>query len=298
MSRLTKQNLDHIKDIFERETGAQLRPERRIRWSQKRVLLAATITILCFLSLTACAVHMLHIREMGILKFDTRSHITTSGLQNSNEFRALAEWQTYMEQNPRQKWSHADPYDRTYSQYGAYTQSHRNTLDSILKKYDLKRYDEWATVYDGDPDSLYDAVGVSGFLPESCANHRGTIDPDIPGCSIRNGVSIFSYSDTTRLPDGTKLKYELSNSAKGYMPIFIGIGIDTDCFSEWEYTSKDGITVLLATDKDSGAVLADFPHSFLTININTDTEENTPPSKSQMEAFADMVSYSLIAQIR
>lgn len=47
MSRLTKQNLDHIKDIFERETGAQLRPVQTPSPMRKLILLAAAVLCCC-----------------------------------------------------------------------------------------------------------------------------------------------------------------------------------------------------------------------------------------------------------
>ena len=265
--------------------------------SGKIVALAAALTVLCTLGLSACTVNLFGIRDL-IMNLSHGTYVTVAGYQNSPEYLALEEWEARCPK--RQSMKEPVPEDRVYHQYGAFSYSAKRILDDILGKYDLLPYNSWVSVYDGDPQSLYEALGTEGFLPESCSEFIGTVDPDLPGCSVRSGGTIFSFSDCTQLPDGTRVKYELNNTAKGYMPIFIGMHMNPDTSREWEYKTKDRSRVLLCIDEELSVILADFPKSFLFIDVSLDTGntgEFRPLNEDQLEAFADLISYQTILKL-
>ena len=257
------------------------------------IVVVAAILIALMAGLTACALNLFGVRDM-LMDQSGRKYITIAGFQNSNEYKALKEWE---EQRPKkQSVRGSDSEEPIYNQYGAHSYSAKKTLDTILEKYDLIPYDQWAAVYDRNPESLYDALGVEGFLPESCS----TTDLTFTGCSVRSGGAVLSFSDSTMLSDGICVNYEFTNSAKGYMPIFMGMEINPDTAHEWWYRTSDGTSVLLCIDENNAVILADLPNSFLWISTSAhvaNTEERFSLSKEELQNFADLFSYKQIMKL-
>ena len=168
-----------------------------------------------------------------------------------------------------------------------------------MEKYDFQPYTESVAVYDRVPQELYEAVGVSDFLPESCATYRGTIGTDFPGCSVRNASTILVYSDDTRLPDGTLVTYELNNFVKGDMHDFLAINPDLELIEEWDYATADGMPVHFSRLGHQCVLMADLLNSFLSITVlrESEPESSEPLTKNQVEDFADMFDYKAISKI-
>ena len=264
--------------------------------STKRLLLiAAIISVLAILGLTGYAAKFFTIRN-AIVGVPGETYITLVAHPDSNEFRAHKEWMDLFESR---RSGRVTVKDRIYNQYGAFTEESRDALIAIMEKYDLQPYTESVAVYDRVPQELYEAVGVSDFLPESCATYRGTIGTDFPGCSVRNASTILVYSDETRLPDGTIVTYELNNFVKGYMHDFLGIDPDPETIEEWDYTTDDGTLVHLSKYGYKCMLMADLPNSFVSITVlrESEPESSEPLTKDQVEDFADMFDYKAISKI-
>ena len=264
--------------------------------STKRLLLiAAIISILAILGLTGYAAKFFTIRNL-MVELPEETYISIVAYPESNEFRAHKEWMDLSEsrQNGR-----VTVTDRIYNQYGALTEESRDDLIAIMEKYDLQPYTESVAVYDRVPQELYEVVGVSDFLPESCATYRGTIGTDFPGCSVRNASTILVYSDETRLPDGTIVTYELNNFVKGYMHDFLAINPDLELIEEWDYATADGTPVHFSRFGHQCVMMADLPNSFLSITVLRESEPESSEllSKDQVEDFADMFDYKAINKI-
>lgn len=263
---------------------------------RKLVLLAAVLSLLCALGLTACAANLFGIRDL-LMEYSRETCVTVAGRQDSPEYQALLEWT--IKQPRRQQLRGPVEEDPLHHQYGAYTYRAKEMLDGILEKYNLQPYDQWTQVYDGDPQSLYDAVGMEDFLPESCAPFRGTTDQDSPGCSVRSCGTVYTFSDRTMLSGNIEAAYEFNNIAKGYLPIFLGMLIDPEAAETWEYRAKDGTHLLLCIDNQYSVILGDLPNSFLTISANTEAGDGSrkPLTKEQLEEFAALFDYSKIRKL-
>ena len=264
--------------------------------STKRLLLiAAIISILAILGLTGYAAKFFTIRNL-MVELPEETYISIVAYPDSNEFRAHKEWMDLYESR---RSGRVTVTDRIYNQYGALTEESRDTLKAIMEKYDLQPYTESVAVYDREPQELYEAVGVSDFLPESCATYRGTIGTDFLGCSVRNASTILVYSDDTRLPDGTIVTYELNNFVKGYMHDFLAIDPDLETIEEWDYTTADGTLVHFCRYGYQCMLMADLSNSFLSITVlrESEPESSEPLTKDQVEDFADMFDYKAISKI-
>ena len=142
-------------------------------------------------------------------------------------------------------------------------------------------------------------VGISDFLPESCAGYRGTIGTDFPGCSVRDARTILTYTDDTRLSDGTVVTYDLNNFAKGYMHDFMGIDPELETIEEWDYTTKDGTQVHFSRYGHHCVLMADLPNSFLCIFVLRESmpDAGATLNRKSIEEFADMFDYKGINNI-
>ena len=263
--------------------------------STKRLLLiAAIISILALLGHTGYAAKFFTIRN-SIVEVPGETYISIVAYPDSNEFRAHKEW---MDLSENRQSGRVTVTDRIYNQYGALTEESRDDLIAIMEKYDLQPYTESIAVYDRVPQELYEAVGFSDFLPESCATYRGTIGTDFPGCSVRSASTILTYTDDTRLPDGTVVTYDLNNFAKGYMHDFMGIDPDLETIEEWDYTTADGTQVHFSRYGHRCVLITDLPNSFLCIFVlrESEPESSEPLSKDQVEDFADMFDYKAISK--
>lgn len=293
------QSIGSVKDsyVFSAEEFRQGKGKSHTKTlSTKRLLLiAAIISILAILGLTGYAAKFFTIRN-AIVGVPGETYITLVAHPDSNEFRAHKEWMDLSESRQSQR---VTVEDRIYNQYGAFTEESRDALIAIMEKYDLQPYTESVAVYDRVPQELYEAVGVSDFLPESCATYRGTIGTDFPGCSVRNASTILVYSDDTRLPDGSIVTYELNNFVKGYMHDFLAINPDLEIIEEWDYTTADGTPVHFSRFGHQCVLMADLPNSFLSITVlrESEPESSEPLSKDQVEDFADMFDYKAINKI-
>ena len=293
------QSIGSVKDsyVFSAEEFRQGKGKSHTKTlSTKRLLLiAAIISILAILGLTGYAAKFFTIRN-AIVGVPGETYISLVAHPESNEFRAHKEWMDLSESRQSQR---VTVEDRIYNQYGAFTEKSRDALIAIMEKYDLQPYTESVAVYDRVPQELYEAVGVSDFLPESCATYRGTIGTEFPGCSVRNASTILVYSDETRLPDGTIVTYELNNFVKGYMHDFLAINPDLEIIEEWDYTTADGTPVHFSRFGHQCVLMADLPNSFLSITVlrESEPESSEPLSKDQVEDFADMFDYKAINKI-
>lgn len=263
--------------------------------TKRLILLAAIISILAILGLTGYAAKFFTIRNL-MVELPEETYISIVAYPDSNEFRAHKEWMDLSESRQSQR---VTVTDRIYNQYGALTEESRDALIAIMEKYDLQPYTQSVAVYDRQPQELYEAVGVPDFLPESCATYRGTIGTDFPGCSVRSASTILTYTDDTRLPDGTVVTYDLNNFTKGYMHDFMAIDTDLETVEEWDYTTADGMLVHFCRYEYRCMLMADLPNSFLCIFV---LRENGPESselliKDQVEDFADMFDYRAINKI-
>ena len=264
--------------------------------STKRLLLiAAIISILAILGLTGYAAKFFTIRN-AIVGVPGETYITLVAHPESNEFRAHKEWMDLYESR---RSGRVTVEERIYNQYGAFTEESRDALIAIMEKYDLQPYTESVAVYDRVPQELYEVVGVPDFLPESCATYRGTIGTNFPGCSVRSASTILTYTDDTRLPDGTVVTYDLNNFAKGYMHDFMAINTDLETVEEWDYTTADGTLVHFCRYEYQCMLMADLPNSFLCIFVLRENEPESSEllSKDQVEDFADMFDYKAINKI-
>lgn len=280
-----------------------LKMEKKHYFARRLGTIAAAVALIFTLGVTAYATNLFGILDMDVTldANPTAEVISITGYQDSPEYKASIEWQNYLDktiENGTNKISPTQEADN-YWYYNAFSQEAKNVLDALLNKYGLRMYKN--RQYVAGQKELYEAVGVSGFLPASA----GLTEID-PCGTVIDGKSIASYCDSADLSNGKNVPYDIFRLEKGtfvYTGFLVG---DAAEFEEWTFTAKDGSSVVLCLGESQSIIMADLGSSFVFFNIRTGSANNDPNrssygrdtlTKADLEEFADMFGFASMQNI-
>lgn len=273
------------------------RPVRR-RHSVKQAALIAAVIALLLLLVGCAAVYVLHLQDLKVGDFRLSQnpaydadgnripvpthplHIEFS-LQGNPE--ALAEWEQFKEEyDPALEIAIAYDNgqgdtgipDNYYYPYGCYSWEMVEKLDEIIGKYNLKLLSEEVICNYGEADVLFGALGIdsvfageaeygnSYFYPEGAFHLDMTIDET---------YAAYHYSPT------------------GYFDLkgFVLSETELENSTQWNYTRKDGQSVLLVSTPEKALILADMPQAFISVEFSLWTGNRGQMTKDELEAFAE-----------
>lgn len=223
--------------------------------------------------------------------------ISLAGVEGSPEHEADVEWKEFLESYDQDESILASVgnsftgFEEEYGEYLCYSQEMADKIDEICKKYGLRKLTgfELAEDYDG----LCNGAGVGDFLrgkeEEAKAEFisgwyfaDGSFDFD--GCAVINGSS-FVTTD-----------YQFSRAMKGtFQGTSLNVG-DLEEYREWNYTTKNGETVLLATNGNTKAlIIAEREKSFVTVNVLGDVIRGRfGIREEELEKLAEAFDFSVI----
>ncbi len=286
---------------------------------QKRIVLVAAIVIM-ILCLVGCAVmYFLSLQDMkvgeynfyvppaydedgNLIPVETHAPITQLSLQGANT-EALAEWLAFTNSYDKDleiaaeadrtgsAWKIPDNYHLTY---GCYSQEMVDKLNAIKKKYDLKLLSAYIPCEHYEGDVILGALGLDGliepgkfvdvaygggyFFPEGTFKIDMSISLDAVDWKWENAYGSYRYS------------------VKEFFDPAVG-GIDgTEEYSQWNYTRKDGQTVLLVLNEKTARIYADLPDAFVSIHVDPVTMvdgKEVPLTESALEQLSELFSLSI-----
>ncbi len=314
---------------FYQTTFSQVHPSRDLRWEdfqrmkrksgavKRLVTLAAVIGILAVLSVAAVAADLFGLRsillpekgrvsatdENGVVvpgMYEERDFVSLSGLQDTPESRALAEWQAFLDNYDQDGSIIAqignDPtgFEERYGEYLVYTQEMADKLEEIIAKYGLKLHTHLEVVM---PEAWPAAVG--DFYRENVTPYSGYLYED--GTFRFDGDA--ELGGTERRAYGT-IEYQFSRSVRGtFNEVALNIG-DLADFQEWGYQAQDGTELTLALGRrNRSLILADLGDSFVLVNVLTgqegdDTFSSGPIGREELEELADSFLYTALTPVR
>ena len=210
--------------------------------------------------------------------------ISLQGYPTSAEYKAGAEWFSFKEEYDKKQsilnaaGNQPTEPDSKYDLYlTVHTQEMADKLEEISSKYQLNLHTQ--VTFLSNEAELYDQTEMNKFLGAG-NNFSG-------GYVYNNGT--FLVSCIMLLPDGRTIGYQLHNTAKGIFndAAFLNIS-DRNEFDEWNYITKDNLSLQMAASSEQSLVIADLEHSFVVINIL----ENM--SQSDLIFLADSIYFSEI----
>lgn len=288
----------------------------------KRIFLIAAIVIM-ILCLVGCAVaYFFSLQDMKVGEYDfyvppaydedgnlipveTHAPITQISLQGVNK-DALAEWLAFTndydpdleiagqaDQTMKAGEPLGIPENYQYT-YGCYSQEMADKLNEIVEKYDLKLLSTDIPCEHYESSMLFGALGLDGiivpgtaaeaeyfggyFYPEGTFNIDFEISMDTNDWKLENAFAGCRYS------------------VKEFFDPVSGSIRDVDEYTQWNYTRKDGKTVLLVLNKDTARIYADLPDAFISIYVEPViwvNGEKTAMTASALEQISELFNLSI-----
>lgn len=223
--------------------------------------------------------------------------ISLAGIEGSPEYEADVEWQKFLDSYDTDEsilasvGSGTTGFEEKYGEYLCYSQEMADKIEEICEKYGLQKLTgfELAEDYKG----LLSGAGVGDFLGGKAEDAKAEY---ISGWFYADGSFDFDGSATIGGSSVVTTDYQFSRTMKGtFRGTSLNVG-NLEAYEEWNYTTKNGETILLATDGSSKAlIIAEKEKSFVTVNVLGDIWGGTfGIGKAELEKLAEAFDFSVI----
>ncbi len=305
-------------DLMKRERKENIMKKQEKRRAKKVYYGAAAAAVLMLVPITAAAGHLLGLWNLGIgkqkvdipvktvegediltpegnvqLQEQEVDMISLQGMAGSPEHMAAMEWQEFLENYDtdgkilQEVGNAATGFEEEYGEYLCYTQEMADKIDEICEKYQLTKLNGFA-----ESDSYEDLCAKTG---------SGDFFGSSENIFVTYG-NAFYYADGTFLLEGTAAvtgenacvtDCQISRDRKGtFNGTMLNVG-DMDDYRQWEYETKNGVTVLLANSDHKGLIIAETEKSFVVVNLLGDISGNSyDVSDEALEMLADTFDLS------
>ena len=315
--------LNNVRDKFIVSAGEFRQGQREVRALPKRKLWLIAAVIALALLLVGCAVvYVLRMQSLKVGEFSfyipteydengeaipMASHepITLLSRQGTN-MEALKEWIAFknsydqdstvmIESDLAMKSGHPwDIPENYYFTYDCYSPEMVDKLNEIVEKYDLKLL-----------STIIQLDRYEGSVPLNSFGLTGLIY-DEPNVQVAYEGGSFHLEGTFHMDmritgDFGDWKWEKSwvsvrYSLKDYFDPSTGAMLESKDYDEWDYTRRDGKTVLLVLNEDTAEIFADLPDAFITIDLDSkilvDGKE-VPMTRAALEQLAELFDLSI-----
>ena len=213
------------------------------------------------------------------------SSLSLQGFAGSPEFEAAKEWAEFLNgyDQDGEIWNSVNENGRTpaefmqeytANQYNVYSQEMADELHRIAEKYGL---------------ALHTGGSVSMTIPE-LEERVGDFLPvtEMGGNYNADGTC----SAVCRTENGEQ--YVLYRSMKGVLDTWTIPVRDAESFEQWTYQTACGVTVLICLSEETGWIVADLEHSFVTVRVLLDSQYPDPITGEQLQTIADSIDFSLL----
>ena len=301
--------LDAILESASKERSTAGTHARRVNL-KRTILAAAAVAVLAAFSVTAYAANLFGLREailgsqeitLGDGQSSTAEIMSLQGFAESPEYKANREWQEFLTSYDRdgailkEVGNSPTEFDEKYSPYLCYTQEMADKIDEICKKYSLKLLSGFS---EPQTDEEFFAAAGTGEIYRSSADGYGNLVS--PGYVYEDGS--FQFSGSAWLTSGWPytIKYEFKRCMKGsFDSSVLNIG-NTDDYTQWNYTAKNGVELTLAQSDGKELIIVDRTDSFIVVNLYDVAEcdiitgelHKTP---EDLEAFAEIFDFSAVS---
>ena len=279
---------------------------------RRALCLAAVIALLLAFGITAYASGWFGLRDAVIGRFVVNNgidkdyytqFISLQGYSDSPEFKALCEWQSFLESYDSDGsilsfiGNSSTEYDEKYRCYSCYTQEMADEIDRICEKYSLSLITD-AKFFESE-EGFFEAAGVG----QVCTHQgEGYVNAFYPGYVHNDGSFHFSGEATLTGADASwsyPISYQFIRSMKGsFSTTVLNIG-DAEDYEEWTYTTKNGVELTLAQSGLKELILVEREHSFVVVNlydvyVGDVVLGELHKSRADLEAFAELFDFSVI----
>ena len=308
-------SLGNVKDsyVIRAEEFRQGKSQAQVKTiSAKRVWLIAAIVALMLLLVGCTVVYLLRMQDLkvgeysfyvpteydedgNVIPHETHEPIIQLSLQGSN-MEALKEWKAFTNTyDPELKianeadrtgsaWELPDNYHLTY---GCYSQEMVNKLNEIVEKYELKLLSEYVGFNWWESRALLDSLSIDSLFYDDSGVEYWDGDLHLEGTFDINILLTLDMGDWTCEQGMVSYRYSL----KDYFDPLTGSMLESHDYQQWDYTRKDGKTVLLVLNEGTARIYADLPEAFVSVYLDPVIwvqGEKTPMPREALEQFAEL----------
>lgn len=305
-------SLGNVKDsyILSAEVFRQGRDRRIV--SLKRVWLIAAVIALMLLLVGCTVAYVLRMQDMkvgeynfyvpaeydeegNVIPHETHEPIIQLSLQGSN-MEALKEWKAFTNTyDPELKianeadrtgsaWELPDNYHLTYD---CYSQEMVDKLNEIVEKYDLKLLSEYVGFNWWESRALLDSLSIDSLFYDDSGVEYWDGDLHLEGTFDINILLTLDMGDWTWEQGMVSYRYSL----KDYFDPLTGSMLESHDYQQWDYTRKDGKTVLLVLNEGTARIYADLPEAFVSVYLDPVIwvqGQKTSMTREALEQFAEL----------
>ena len=278
----------------------------------KKIWLIAAIIALMLLLVGCTVVCLLRMQDMkvgeysfyvpteydedgNVIPHETHEPITQLSLQGSN-MEALKEWTAFTNTYDQQltiaseadrtgsAWELPDNYHLTY---GCYSQEMVDKLNEIVEKYDLKLLSEYVGFNWWESRALLNSLSIDSLFYDDSGVEYWDGNLHLEGTFDINIFLTLDMSDWTWERGMASCRYSL----KDYFDPRTGSMLESHDYQQWDYTRKDGKTVLLVLNEGTARIYADLPEAFISIYLDPviwENGEKVPMTQKALEQFAEL----------
>ncbi len=293
-----------VDDRFVMEAISSREAARPLVRKNRVILIAAVITLTALL--VGCAAAYFWMQDMSIgtdtyLKTHDdqgkaleepveieRQVLTFAGYSDSPTNQAAREWYAFCESyDPDHALMTNDPdlpdIANNYEWvYGCYTTDMVDKLDEIVAKHKVKLLGEWVPIQRWQSEIAMESIGVSSLLKEGAEAKMGAV----------SGMLYPPYNydlefELTLTGADTAWTKTVSADAyyyhKDYLPSDGTWHLDMESFEQWNYTTADGVKLLLAmNNKGTGFIICERQEAFQVAAIMGNRTGSAYPTADQV----------------
>ena len=305
--------LDNILSAVSAEQPDGRRAGGNTKVLRRALCLAAVIALLLAFGITAYASGWFGLRDAVIGRFVVNNgidkdyytqFISLQGYSDSPEFKALCEWQSFLESYDSDGGilsfigNSSTEYDEKYRCYSCYTQEMADEIDRICEKYSLSLIT--GTEFFESEKGFFEAAGVG----QVCVRRGdGYVNDFFPGY-VHDDGSFHFEGQATFTGNGAAwpypISYQFDRSMKGsFSSTVLNIG-DAEDYEEWSYTTNNGVKLTLAQSDWKELILVEREDSFVVVNlfdvsVGDVVYGELHKSHEDLEAFAELFDFSVIS---
>lgn len=305
--------LDNILSAVSAEQPDGMRSGGNTKVLRRALCLAAVIALLLAFGITAYAAGWFGLRDAVIGRFVVNNgidkdyyaqFISLQGYSDSPEFKALCEWQSFLENYDSDGsilssiGNSSTDFDEKYRYYSCYTQEMADEIDRICEKYSLSLI-TGAEFFESE-EGFFEAAGVGRVCTRQGEGYENDFSPGY----VHNDGSFHFEGQATFTGDGAAwpypILYQFDRSMKGsFSSTVLNIGDAAD-YEEWVYTTKNGVELTLAQSDWKELILVERENSFVVVNlfdvsVGDVVYGELHKSREDLEAFAELFDFSVIS---
>ena len=231
-----------------------------------------------------------------VISLPTLAPRTQITLQGANQ-EALAEWNSFcrdydpdgaiLTTNEKNELGIPNPY---YIPYGCYSQEMVDKLDEIVQKYDLKLLSPDVGCQSYESGVLFSSLGIDGVFHGDVEYLSGYFYPE-----GTFKIELLFRPDTDQWPYEDNLASYYYSVKEYFDPVSYEIADLENC-TQWNYTRRDGRTVLLVMNDEWARIITDLQDALVTVSFASskwDGGTKVKMTQSALEQISEQFDFSI-----